>query len=73
MISTTSGGRSSQLFAATGSRLNLPEGARFVAPDELRGLGLSTLAVRVLAAARVPVPEGHGRRRAVDVKQQRLF
>jgi A/G-specific adenine glycosylase len=62
-----------EIFSAAGSKLALPEGARFVAPAELPTLGLSTLAVRVLAAARVDVPQGHGRRRAVSTAQRSLF
>lgn len=63
------------VFAVRGEVRTLPEGARWVQPESLTTLGLSTLAVRVLQAAGVPVPEGHGRRRARKSSQEqgRLF
>jgi len=52
------------VFTTTGTGALIPEGGRWIDPAELATLGLSTLAVKVLVAAGVPVPEGHGRRRA---------
>jgi A/G-specific adenine glycosylase len=61
------------VYAASGQGFRPPEGARFVRPSELPTLGLSTLAVRVLHAAQVPVPDGHGRRRAASGTQGSLW
>jgi A/G-specific adenine glycosylase len=52
------------VFSAPSQRVRVPEGGRWVAETELATLGLSTLAVKVLRAAGVTVPEGHGRRSA---------
>lgn len=60
-----------EVFAATGRTLKLPEGARLVALEALPEFGVSTLAVKMLRAAGVVVPRGHGQRRAV--KQPGLF
>jgi len=63
-------------------RVDLPSAAtepvgaderRWAAPDELSSLGLSSLVVKALLAAGVPVPGGHGRRRAVRPEQPSLF
>ncbi len=62
-----------EVYAASGSSLRLPEGARLVTPPELPSLGLSTLAVKVLAVAGVTVPGTHGRRRAPVTSQGSLF
>ena len=63
-------------------RAELPAGAepvstegerRWVAPEELPSLGLSSLMVKSLEAAGVTVPAGHGRRRSVRPQQPSLF
>jgi len=61
------------VFEARGKQLELPASATFAGGESLRELGLSTLMVRVLETARVPVPEGYGRRRKVEVRQARLL
>jgi A/G-specific adenine glycosylase len=63
-----------EVFAIQATKVHFPEGARWVRPEELSTLGLSTLAVKTLVAAHVPVPAGHGRRRAVPKAEQgKLF
>ena len=46
---------------------------RWVAPDGLREVGVSSLMAKCLEAAGVAVPAGHGRRRAVRPAQPSLF
>jgi A/G-specific adenine glycosylase len=62
-----------EVFELRGERPHLPEGSRWVTPPEMTSLGFSSLAVKVLRAASVPVPDGHGRRGAVSNDQGSLF
>lgn len=61
------------VFTVVASLQELPEGGRWVLPDELPTLGLSTLAVKTLLAAHVQVPAGHGRRKSAPSPRQRTL
>lgn len=54
-----------EMFSARGRTLVPPPGGQLVALDAMHAFGLSTLTVKMLQAAGLIVPGGHGRRRAV--------
>lgn len=63
-----------ELFEVRGRPKTPPPGGRRVKPDELPTLGVSSLVAKVLAAAGITAPGGHGRRqRKASAGQGSLF